>query len=136
MLSLLQQEKNQAHHPKNKNQILNNLIRFVAQGRIISPHPRLDYLVWIFPATQHVPGAESDQGQDQPFPSNHEGEHTDDQGQENSQDGDSNDQDDQEIYPRNNEEIEARRLAKMRRALKQIDRNLDNVAEDLAYKRT
>ena len=55
--------------------------------------------------------------QDQPSPSFVEDELQDDQGQHTVQDGDSNDQDDQVIPPHSNEDIEARRKARVMRNL-------------------
>ena len=76
--------------------------------------------------------ASQDQGQDQPSIPQVEDTHVD-QGQPSGQDGDSNDQ---VILPRNNEEIEARRIARRARALKKIDVSLDKVADKLASGRT
>ena len=56
-------------------------------------------------------------------------------GQHSGQDGDTNDQDDQEIPPHNNEDIGARREARMIRDLKKIDVSLDKVADNLASRR-
>ena len=58
-----------------------------------------------------------------------------DQGQHFGQDGDTNDQDDQEIPPRNNEEIEARRVARMARSYNKTDVSLDKVADNLTSRR-
>ena len=58
-----------------------------------------------------------------------------DQGQHSGQDRDTNDQDDQEIPPRNNEKIESRRVARMDRALRKIDVSLEKVADNLASRR-
>ena len=79
------------------------------------------------------------QGQDQPSSSQVEasqGEATHvDQGQLSGQDEDTNDQDGQEIPPRNNEEIEARRETRMIRALKKIDVTLDKVSDNITSRR-
>ena len=79
--------------------------------------------------------ASHDQGQDQPSIPHVEDSQVD-QVHHSGQDGDTNDQDDQVIPPRNNEEIEARRIARRARALKQIDVSLDKVADNLATRRT
>ena len=59
----------------------------------------------------------SSQYQDQPSTSSNEEVHNEDQGHQDGQDGDSNDQDDQVIPPRSNEEIEARRQARVKRTM-------------------
>jgi hypothetical protein len=83
--------------------------------------------------------ASKDQGQDQPSSPIGEASHVEatlvDQGQPFGQDGDSNDQDDQ-VIPHNNKEIEARHEARLIRALKKIDVSLDKVADKLDQRRT
>ena len=83
-----------------------------------------------------VASQDQDQDQDQSSSSHDEAIPNDDQGQHSGQDGDPNDQDDQVIPPRSNEDIEARRKARVAKALKNIDTSLDKVAENLSRKRT
>ena len=59
---------------------------------------------------------------------------SEDQGQLTGQDGDSNDQDDQVIPPRCNEDIEARRRARVERTLAGHDHLLEKVIGDVRSK--
>ena len=78
--------------------------------------------------------ARQDQGQDETSTPHVEDSQVD-QGQHSGQYGDSNDRDDQAIPPRNNEDIKARRVARMARAYKKIDVSLDKVADNLTSRR-
>ena len=71
------------------------------------------------------------QDQDQPTSSSNEEIHVEDQGHQDSQDGDSNDQDDQEIPPRSNRDIEARRIARTQRNLEIKSHKLEAIIGDL-----
>ena len=71
------------------------------------------------------------QDQDQPSSSSNEETHVEDQGHQDSQDGDSNDQDDQAIPPRSNREIEARRKARAQRDLEIKNHKLEAIIGDL-----
>ena len=68
--------------------------------------------------------------QDQPSPSFVEDVLQDDQGQHSSQGGDSNDQDDQEIPPRCNRDIKARRIARVAKDFKIKSHRLENIIGD------
>ena len=57
--------------------------------------------------------------------------HFEDQGQLTGQDGDSNDQDDQVIPPRCNEDIEARRRARVARTMELHEHFLEKVIGDV-----
>ena len=58
--------------------------------------------------------------------------HNDDQGQHSGQDGDSNDQDDQEIPPRCNRDIEARRQTRIARDFEIKSHKLEEIIGDLS----
>ena len=73
---------------------------------------------------------------DQPTSSNNEEIHVEDQGHQDSQDGDSNDQDDQAIPPRSNREIEVRRKARNQRDMEIKCHKLEAIIGDLNQKVT
>ena len=73
------------------------------------------------------PGRDQDQNSDND-------EQFNDQGQSHGQDRDQNDQDDQAIPPRSNEEIEARRKARVERTLELRGHTLDKVIGDVRGK--
>ena len=105
-----------------------------SQEQVEDP-PTSDQVAMQGPSTPIV-NASQDQGQDQPSTSHVEVSPQDDQVQHSGQDGDPNDQDDQVIPLRSNEEIEARRVARMAKAYKKIDASLDKVAKNLTLSRT
>ena len=74
--------------------------------------------------------------QDQPSPSFVEDELQDDQGQPSGQDGDSNDQDDQAKIPRINEDIETRRIARVKKDWRRKSLHLENIIVNVKNKVT
>ena len=76
------------------------------------------------------------QDQDQPSTSIVEDVHHDDQGHQAGQDGDSNDQDDQAVIPRNNKDIETHRLARVKRDWEIKGHHLEAILGDAKSKVT
>ena len=90
----------------------------------------IDQVAMQEPSSPIINGSQ-DQDQDQSSSSHVEASTNDDQGQHSGQDGDSNDQDDKVIPHHSNEDIEARRVARMARSYKKIDVCLNKVADNL-----
>ena len=92
--------------------------------------PHVDQVAMQEPSSPIVDASQG-HDQDQPSPSIVEDVLQDDQGQHSGQDGDSNDQDDQEIPPRCNRDIETRRKARVVRDFELKANRLENILGDL-----
>ena len=125
---------NEAINTPSQEQIVDPQVDEAAFPRANNPAPTSGVSVPMDPTVKPSAGVSPHGDQDQHNDDNDA--QGNDQGLPSGQDGDSNDQDDQYSPPRNNDEIEARREARMRRALKNIDVSLDKVAEKLQAKRT
>ena len=91
--------------------------------------PHVDQVAMQEPSSPIVDASQG-HDQDQPSPSIVEDVLQDDQGQHSGQDGDSNDQDDQEIPPRCNRDIETRRKARVEKDFKIKSHRLENILGD------